>query len=494
MFESDLMADAAQFAVLGQRIAAAVSTETSGPVAASALAEVLAGVRAGELATCRLVERVDRSGEFAVDGAASTVAYLRNVSGEGNGWAAERVLLGRALADRMPATANAWQSGAVGLGQASIIRKTISRLEDDLAGEIDKVLAEAAPQLTPAQLAELGEVVKAAAAPEQAEADAKADRAHQTLSISRTFDGRYRLDAWLDSEAGAEIAAALAEFTRPRDPNLSPVEDPIAARRAEALHQLARHATPHAASCHGDSSSPSRHSLIVATTLEALQSGLGAADIQGHGTLTARAARRLACDWGIIPAVLGTDSEILDLGTRHRLATPLMRRHIALRDGGCLFPGCDRPPSFTEAHHRKHYIDGGPTEQKNLDSFCPFHHHLVHEGGWSYRILDATTLQFTPPDGRPPSSANAAHSSNPTSTNGSTPNPPSPSKPLAEHEESASGGLARSVATVCARGRTADNACVRPISGATVRGSADQPAAAASVRPRSSRCHQPSTP
>jgi hypothetical protein len=100
MFDSDLLADAAHFAALGQRIAAAVSAETGGAQAADALAEVLAGVRAGELATCRLVERVDRTGEFGADGAASTVAYLRNVSGEANGWAAERVLLGRALAAR----------------------------------------------------------------------------------------------------------------------------------------------------------------------------------------------------------------------------------------------------------------------------------------------------------------------------------------------------------------------------------------------------------
>ncbi|HEX4432368.1 MAG TPA: hypothetical protein VHZ96_24060, partial [Frankiaceae bacterium] len=64
MFDSDLLADAAQFAVLGRRIAAAVTPETDGPLAADALVEVLAAVRAGELATCRLVERVDRSGEF----------------------------------------------------------------------------------------------------------------------------------------------------------------------------------------------------------------------------------------------------------------------------------------------------------------------------------------------------------------------------------------------------------------------------------------------
>ena len=180
MFESDLLADAAQFAVLGQRIAAAVTAETAGPLAADALTEVLAAVRAGELATCRLLERVDRSGEFGVDGAASTVAYLRNLSGESNGWASERVLLGRALADRMPATAAGWQSGVLGLGHAAVIRKATAGLEDDLAADIEQVLAEAAPHITQAQLADLAQVVKAAAAPEDAEASAKKNHANQT--------------------------------------------------------------------------------------------------------------------------------------------------------------------------------------------------------------------------------------------------------------------------------------------------------------------------
>jgi len=164
MFDTDLLADAEQFRVLGQRIAAAVTTQTAGAEAGDALADVLGAVRAGELATCRLLERVDRTGEFASDGAASTVAYLRNLSGEANGWASERILLGRALADRMPATAAAWQSGKLGLSHASVIRKATATLEDGLAGDIEKALADAAPHLTPAQLSDLAAVVKAAAA------------------------------------------------------------------------------------------------------------------------------------------------------------------------------------------------------------------------------------------------------------------------------------------------------------------------------------------
>ncbi len=402
MFDSDLLADAEQFRVLGQRIAAAVTAETSGALAAEALEEVLAAVRAGELTTCRLVERVDRTGEYSADGSASTVAYLRNISGEANGWASERILLGRALVDRMPVTAAAWQAGHLGFGHASVIRKATAGLQDeDLAADIEAALAEAAPNITPGQLSDLAATVKAAAVPEDAEAAAKKNHDNQKLNISRTFDGMYRIDGWLDTEAGAEVAAAIDAFTRKRDPNLALHEDPIGRRRAEALRLIARQAVGHADTCGSNTGMSPRHSIIVAISLEALQSAIGSADIQGHGVITASAARRLACEYGIIPAVLGTDSEILDQGVRNRLATPTQRRNLALRDGGCLFPGCDRPPAGCDAHHRKHHIDGGPTAEHNLDSFCPFHHHQVHEGGWTYTITDAHTLEFCPPGGGP---------------------------------------------------------------------------------------------
>ena len=145
-----------------------------------------------------------------------------------------------------------------------------------------------------------------------------------------------------------------------------------------------------------------RHSLVVATSYEALATGVGSADIQGHGPITAAAARRLACEYGIIPAVLGTESRILDLGVPNRLATPEQRFHLALRDGGCLFPGCDRPAAADRCAPSHPSIDGGPTAEHNLDSLCVFHHVQVHEGGWTYRIIDNETLEFFPPGGGPP--------------------------------------------------------------------------------------------
>jgi HNH endonuclease len=114
--------------------------------------------------------------------------------------------------------------------------------------------------------------------------------------------------------------------------------------------------------------------------------------------LSPAAARRIACDAGIIPAVLGTASQTLDVGRQSRLATGPLRRALVLRDRGCAFPGCDRPPRWTDAHHIQHWSDGGPTDLSNLLLLCGHHHRLVHHSEWRVRINPKDGLpEFVPP-------------------------------------------------------------------------------------------------
>ena len=98
--------------------------------------------------------------------------------------------------------------------------------------------------------------------------------------------------------------------------------------------------------------------------------------------------------------VLDADSVPVDLGATIRLASPAQRRALAARDGGCTFPGCDRPPGWTQAHHVVHWIKDGPTDIDNLALLCHFHHHRVHEGGFG-ATPDPNGMTFTRPDGTP---------------------------------------------------------------------------------------------
>jgi HNH endonuclease len=98
--------------------------------------------------------------------------------------------------------------------------------------------------------------------------------------------------------------------------------------------------------------------------------------------LTPAELRLLACDAGIIPAVLGSPSQVLDLGRATRNFTIAQLRAMAIRDRGCVAPGCDRPPSASQGHHQVTWADGGPTDLANAALLCSFHHHQVHRQHW----------------------------------------------------------------------------------------------------------------
>ncbi len=118
--------------------------------------------------------------------------------------------------------------------------------------------------------------------------------------------------------------------------------------------------------------------------------------------ISAATARRLACDAGVIPAVLGSRGEPLDIGRLSRTVPAGMRRALHLRDRGCRFPGCDQPPHRTDAHHIRHWARHGPTSLANLVLLCAFHHWLVHEGQWTLHYDPAADILTTRrPDGTP---------------------------------------------------------------------------------------------
>ena len=109
--------------------------------------------------------------------------------------------------------------------------------------------------------------------------------------------------------------------------------------------------------------------------------------------LSVAAVRRLACHAEIIPGVLGTDGQVLDVGRAYRLVTMAIWIALILRDRHCAFPGCTRPPSMGHAHHIIHWLDGGPTSLANLVLLCGEHHRVIHHTPWQVRL--------NPGDGKP---------------------------------------------------------------------------------------------
>jgi len=115
-------------------------------------------------------------------------------------------------------------------------------------------------------------------------------------------------------------------------------------------------------------------------------------------------ARRLACDAGVIPIVLGADGEVHDQGWSRRVFSPATRRAAWLRDNGrCAFPNCQSRP--VQCHHIKHWAHGGCSDLDNAAWLCTFHHRLVHEGDWSMCRERDGSYTWTGPQGQRRSTA-----------------------------------------------------------------------------------------
>jgi len=113
--------------------------------------------------------------------------------------------------------------------------------------------------------------------------------------------------------------------------------------------------------------------------------------------LAEQTIRRLGCEAGLVP-VLHDGDEILSVGRKTRAVPPAIRRALRLRDRGCRFPGCTHT-RHVDAHHVRHWADGGETKLSNLVELCGQHHRLLHEGGYGLRATDDGALVFTRPDG-----------------------------------------------------------------------------------------------
>jgi hypothetical protein len=125
---------------------------------------------------------------------------------------------------------------------------------------------------------------------------------------------------------------------------------------------------------------------------------IGTATLETGETVCASTVRRLACDADLIPMVLGSHGEILDVGRLNRLVTTAIWIALVVRDRHCTFPGCRRPPIACDAHHITHWIDGGNTGLSNLALLCRTHHTMIHNSPWQIRLnpIDKRP-EFIPP-------------------------------------------------------------------------------------------------
>ena len=261
-----------------------------------------------------------------------------------------------------------------------------------------------APTNTPQQLAELAGEVLAEVAPELVpavgdddavlEAQRRRARAKRHLRWGDDGDGSMWLRASLPHLEAAPLIAVLQahvesdrhderdrlKATRATKPGPRTVREQVIDDNHRTPDQRRADALTHLIADHRDAprSIGDRPRIVVTIREQDLREQAVKAGVLATGAkITAADLRRLCCDADLMPVVLGSHSEILDVGRTQRLVTPAIRRALTLRDGGCIFPGCTAADTRCEAHHLTPWWDGGATALHNLVLLCPFHHKLV---------------------------------------------------------------------------------------------------------------------
>ena len=210
-------------------------------------------------------------------------------------------------------------------------------------------------------------------------------RGLSSLRLCPLENGMVRISGQLDPEAGAVLTAALDPLSAPNPCDANGGRDPRQAdrRRAEALIEVCRRA----AAAGGSAPATTKAQLVVLIDNDRLTEAVRGAGFTLDGkVLSPESVRKLGCDASIIPMVLGSKGEPLDVGRTKRLVTPALLAALWARDKGCTYPGCGRPPQWCDAHHVIHWADGGPTCLLNLALLCAFHHTWVHQHGLTAKV------------------------------------------------------------------------------------------------------------
>jgi Domain of unknown function (DUF222) len=319
-----------------------------------------------------------------------TATWLNGTTASSLNAAHREMSLAKGLHRRFPAIVTAMAAGAVSAEQAAAIVGVLKKLPESLTVEqvqaAEAMMIGFADDHGPKGLRDLARHLLDVIAPEiaeQAEAAAleaqdREARRNQYLRLRDDGDGSVTIAGKLpaaDGEALRAVVEAIATSTKTGDGSWAEPGLSYEARRAQALMTLvhAYHAGGHGPRHGGD-----RPRVTVLVTYDDLLRGVAGATLLGSNTrISPSEARRLACDADILPAVLGSDSQLLDLGRSTRLFAGDLRQAIVLRDRGCVFPGCHRDPRDCDAHHITPWTAMGPTSLDNGALLCPTHHRLV---------------------------------------------------------------------------------------------------------------------
>jgi Domain of unknown function (DUF222) len=331
----------------------------------------------------------------------------------------KRVRVGVALNETDPgdvasSLADAIRAGEVGLDQADSILRSfgpalLGGSSEAVSSAVTQLVSDSA-ELDADSLARAAKIAREKLDSENSLGRETELRDKRFLKIGPEIDGMRRLHGLLDPESAAIVVAACDNATNPRrggprfvDPEQQARAEEIVAdsRTNEQMNLDTVVDLMRAGIAVGDKATMGaiRPAIRVVISASELAKECGTGWIDGTETpISAHTVRRMACDVGWLPVMLDERGEILDVGVTQRRFPPAQRTALAVRDGGCRWPGCDLPPAWCEAHHMEEWSKGGRTSVDNGVLLCRFHHLNVHNNGWTIE-RHLGELRAVPPPG-----------------------------------------------------------------------------------------------
>ncbi|MGL4745797.1 MAG: DUF222 domain-containing protein [Dermatophilaceae bacterium] len=342
-------------------------------------------------------------------GYSDTGAWLADTTHTNPRPALATVKLADSLQRRLPHTRAALIAGDLSREHAAVIEhvtRTLPRgLTDHQRARIETDLINQATTMDPARLRQTGRRALAVVEPDEPIVDAHQDEVLRSeeqhaydrarFTLRDNGDGTTTGHFTIPNLAGSILTRILDAMASPRRANYGAHHaqagdthgrdgtDPWTRRMGQAFTELIEHApTDHL-------SNKAAATVVITLDLDRLRNQLKAAAVDTGEAISAATARRLACQAGLIPAVLGGRSQPLDLGRSARLFTETQRKALATRHTTCAAHGCQRPYTWTELHHRHPWAHGGTTNLTDAIPLCSFHHRRIHDP--TYHHQETTT-------------------------------------------------------------------------------------------------------
>ena len=368
--------------------AAGLERQAETAVLGDAIAELAARMQAATYELLAMIHQFDERGGWG-QGFTSCAHWLNWRTGLAMGAAREKVRVARALAE-LPQMSAAMRRGALSYSKV-------------------RALTRVATPETEARLLDFARCATAAHVERLVRAWRRVDRIAAAEDDQRRHESRH-LEVWVDEdgmvvvrgrlspEVGAVVQRALeAASDRLYHAADDKAEVSAGKRRADALGLIAESAL---AADLDRSTAGDRYQVVVHVDAD----GLDAAAEAGQSALEdgigvpAEMSRRLACDAATVVMSHARDGTVLDVGRKTRTIPPAIQRALMARDRRCRFRGCDA--SHCDAHHVRHWADGGTTRLDNLLLVCRRHHRAVHEEGFTVELRDDGEVRLFSPDGR----------------------------------------------------------------------------------------------